>query len=91
MTTEVDRNDIAFLRAHLDSALDSFKQAAQERDALRAENERLRAAVLAYDDLIRVSAQRGQRVIDDDPRLDELYEAMIRAAGRDFNGWQTYA
>ena len=43
MTTEADRNDIAFLRSHLDSALDSFKQAAQERDELRAENQRLRS------------------------------------------------
>lgn len=54
-----------------------------ERDELRAEIERLRAAVLAYDDAIRKASWRGQRVIDDDDNLDERYAQMLLAAGRE--------
>jgi hypothetical protein len=45
--------------------------------------ERLRAAILAYDDAIRKASWRGQRVIDDDEQLDELYAEMLLAAGRE--------
>lgn len=49
-----------------------------EVDALRAENERLRAAVLAYDAAIQEAARQGKQWVDDG-HLDDLYSAMLAA------------
>jgi aspartate ammonia-lyase len=55
----------------------------RERDELRAEVERLREAVLAYDDAIRQVAMRGRQWVKDNACLDALYAAMVSAAGRE--------
>jgi chromosome segregation ATPase len=77
--------EVAELRENNKRLLADLEIVCADRDAQVDEVVRLRTAVLAYDDALRLAARRGQRIIDDDEHLDDLYAAMLHAAGRELD------